>query len=237
MEQYQPRFDPYRDLKRGEQRECTYQPGDWQGAESERSPYVRFGLVSVEAGGIDWINDPNLGVRAFGDGRGFSRLPERPKFKLKASDAPTWDFHWFSGFAIVSKRWIDFCLEVDPSAIEFIPVQILLSDGQPTEEQFYAWDVVRVIDAIDWGRTKATVIKGEIDGEDYVYLRDIGPITLRPDIDQRFHLFLDRVSRAIVFCTRVFEQEAMERGLRGYSMGDLRNYPHTGRKYYESSVE
>lgn len=232
MEEFKPTFDPYRDLRRGEERVCTYRPSEWQGEEGERSPYVRIANLSSEVA-LDWINDPHLGRDYFGGGSGFSKLTEQPTFRFEsASLIEIPDFHWFGEAAVVRRSWIDFCLELDAAAIEFIPIQSILANGDPVPEQLYVWDVVRVIDAIDWGRTNATVIKGELNGEDYVYTRLLKSITLRPDIPGHFHLFRDRVRPTVVFCTRLFEREAIRRGLKGFAMGDLHNYPHTARAHY-----
>jgi hypothetical protein len=232
VEKYELTFDPYRDLKRGEERVCTYQPGEWQGKEGERSPYVRLANLSSEVA-MDWINDPHLGRDYFGGGAGFSRLTEQPRFQFdnaSLDDVP--DFHWYRSAAVVRRTWIDLCLGMDDAAVEFIPIHAALANGDLLSEQLYAWDVVRVVDAIDWGRTNATVIKGELNGEDYVYARRVRSITLRPDIPAHFHLFRDRVRPTIVFCTRAFEREAVRSCLKGFATGDLHNYPHTVREYY-----
>lgn len=232
MEKYEPSFDPYRDLKRGEERKCTYQPSEWQGKSGEKSTYVRIAILSSDVE-MDWTNDPHLGRDYFGGGAGFSRLPEQPVFQLGSAsldDVP--DFHWYRSAAVVRRAWVDFCLELDAAATQFIPIRAVLANGEPAPEQLYVWDIVRVIDAIDWGRTTATVIKSELNGEDYLYNRGLKSITLRPDISPHFQLFRDRIERTTVFCTRSFEQQAAGRGLKGFAMGDLFNDPHTVREHY-----
>jgi hypothetical protein len=234
MEKSEPSFDPYRDLNRREQRTCTYQPGEWQGQFGERSPYARIAIRSSEAE-MDWTNDPHLDRDYFGGGAVFSWPAERPRFQLEASsmeDVP--DFHRYMNAAAVRRTWIDFCLELDVEVVDFIPIDAVLADGPSTSEQLYVWDVVREIDAIDWGRTKSIVINGELNGADYVYNRRLGSITLRPDIPQQFDLFRDNIDRTTAFRTRLFEHEAAHQGLKGFAMGDLLNYPHTGREYHQS---
>jgi hypothetical protein len=228
MEKYEPSFDPYRDLKRGERRTTE------RASERRESPFVRIANLSSEAEDIDWINDPLLlPGDYFAGGIGFSRLTEPPIFQLKANDAHRLlDFHWFRGAAIVRKGWVELCRDLDPDAIEVIPLQIILADGRSAEGDFYLWDVVRRIDAIDWGCTKATVIKGELHGEDYLYTSQVRAIVMRPDVPEKIHLFRDRIYRTTVFCTRMIEQEAVRRNLRGFATGDLHNNPHTIREYY-----
>lgn len=233
METYEPTFDPYRDLKRGEQRKTEYRPGEWQGRYCENSPFVRLGKMSAAIGPLDWINDPHLGRNYFGWGVGFSRLLETPIFKYGSiSLDQLQDFRWFMCAALVRGAWIDLCRDLDAKAIEIAPVQVVCADDVRSIDEIYFWDVVRVIDAIDWGRTKATVVKGEIDSRDYVYTTQMGSISLRSDIPRDTHLFRDRIRPDIVFCTRVFEQEAVRRGLKGFSVGELYNNPNSGRAYF-----
>lgn len=228
MEKYEPSFDPYRDLKRGEQRTT-------KGVYDERQgPLIRIANLSAETGELTWINDPLLlPGNYFGSGIGFARITEMPIFQLKASNADRLlDFHWFGGAAVVRRTWVDLCRDLDPDAIEVIPLQVILADGRQAGGEFYLWDVVRWIDAIDWDHTTATVIKGELHGTDYLYVSKISSTVLRPDISNRIHLFRDQIDRTTVFCSRAFEQEAVRTKLRGFATGELYNNPHTGREYY-----
>jgi hypothetical protein len=148
--------------------------------------------------------------------RGFRDYPVRPAFVADPKLGRLhWDLEEYSGYWFVSERMKSVLQEIDPEAFVFLACDIQSPDGTPQPPRWLC-DIVRVLDALDEGRseTRNAVAK---DGSKYYVFAFASRLVFKENVVGNARIFRMKFSIATIMCDAALRLACKAVGLKGTS--------------------
>jgi hypothetical protein len=179
------------------------------------SPLVKMHFLSEDRfNPTAWRNEPQdviLPIQV-GDGRGLSRLLQKPVFVEKGSP-PKFraDAFEYVSWLTVSTRFVEIVRKFAPHDIETIDVDWTLGDGNKLPGVHFL-DILKLVDAYDYRRSQVRVIadgnRRQLDQLEY-------PRALKPGAADGVHICRDSFLRQDILVSRELAEAMVAARLRG----------------------
>jgi Protein of unknown function (DUF1629) len=147
---------------------------------------------------------------------GFRQYPERPAF---LSDAKLGrihrDFEVYSGYWFISDRMKSVLQGVDPEAFAFLQCDVRTPGGNDAPVRWLC-DVIRILDALDEGRSTAEI--GTAESGRKVYRFGLGAsLTFNESVVGTSHIFRMKYRESTIFCDDEIKQACKSTRVTGIS--------------------
>lgn len=144
---------------------------------------------------------------------GFAKLPEIPRLihDPRQGKMPR-DLEGLAGYWLISERLKQVFESVDRVGFEFVACDFILADGS-IGPQYYLCDVVRVLDAVDEGKSKLK-IKYEPSGRKRYSFLGGAHLVFQENVVEGVHIFRTPYSISI-FCDNILKEACRSESITG----------------------
>lgn len=147
---------------------------------------------------------------------GFRQYPERPVFLSDAKLGRTHrDFEVYSGYWFISDRMKSVLQGVDPEAFAFLQCDVRTPDGNDAPVRWLC-DVIRILDALDEGRSTAEIGTAESGRKVYHFGYD-ATLLFNESVVGTSHIFRMKYREPTIVCDDQIKQACKSAKLTGIS--------------------
>jgi hypothetical protein len=184
------------------------------------SPFVLLDTYTEDPfGEYHWSNKPadTMAHRDFGYGFGFEKITSTPIItepRKRPRRRP--DLFEYSGWHVASRGFVELVSRFDAPAVTALPIEWRFR-GETSEDYFF-FDITRLVDAYDYRRSKLDVYFQ--DGKRWLY--DIlYPRTLKRGAGEGHHVFRDYYRRRDILMSLELAKALVDAGMRGIRFKNL----------------